>query len=88
MDEALHADGGARLLKLNPLAGWSYDRVWQYIREHGVPYNPLHDEGYPSIGCQPCTRAVGPNEGLRDGRWWWERAGVKECGLHGAGDGI
>ena len=76
------------LLKLNPLAAWSYDRVWRYIREHGVPHNALHDEGYPSIGCQPCTRAVGPGEHERDGRWWWEHDGVKECGLHVAGDGI
>lgn len=88
MDDSVHKGSGGALLKLNPLAAWSYDRVWCYIREHGVPHNALHDEGYPSIGCQPCTRAVGPGEHERDGRWWWEHDGVKECGLHVAGDGI
>lgn len=71
------------LLKLNPLAAWTLDEVWAYVKAHGVPYNPLHDRGYPSIGCAPCTRAVGPGEDLRAGRWWWERPEHKECGLHG-----
>jgi phosphoadenosine phosphosulfate reductase len=57
--------------------------VWSYIREHNVPVNSLHDEGYVSIGCEPCTRPVGPHEHERAGRWWWEEATMKECGLHG-----
>jgi phosphoadenosine phosphosulfate reductase len=78
----IDADHGG-ILKLNPLADWSWDRVWGYIRDHAVPYNALHDEGFPSIGCAPCTRAVKPGEDLRAGRWWWEQdAAAKECGLH------
>ena len=78
----IDADHGG-ILKLNPLADWSWDRVWGYIRDHAVPYNALHDEGFPSIGCAPCTRAVRPGEDLRAGRWWWEQdAAAKECGLH------
>jgi phosphoadenosine phosphosulfate reductase len=68
--------------KFNPLADWSEHDVWQYIRINGVPYNPLHDKGYPSIGCEPCTRAIRPDEDVRAGRWWWESADTKECGLH------
>jgi phosphoadenosine phosphosulfate reductase len=71
-----------RLYKVNPLAGWTSDRVWDYIREHQIPYNPLHDKGFPSIGCQPCTRAAEPGEDLRAGRWWWEMDGHRECGIH------
>lgn len=71
-----------RLVKLNPLASWSEDDVWNHIRDQQVPYNVLHDMGYPSIGCAPCTRAVAPGEGVRAGRWWWERPEDKECGLH------
>ena len=67
--------------KINPLLDWSYDDVWDYILEFNVPYNVLHDRGYKSIGCIPCTRAVGPNEDERAGRWRWE-SGLKECGLH------
>jgi phosphoadenosine phosphosulfate reductase len=70
------------LLKLNPLLEWSTAEVWSYIREHRVPYHPLHDQGYPSIGCAPCTRAVKDGEDLRAGRWWWEEPEHKECGLH------
>ena len=70
------------LLKVNPLIDWSEEQVWGYIRTHGVPYNRLHDRGYPSIGCQPCTRAVAPGEDIRSGRWWWEDPDRKECGLH------
>lgn len=70
------------LQKLNPLAAWSTDDVWTMVRVLGVPYNPLHDRGYPSIGCEPCTRAVRPGEDLRAGRWWWERRQSRECGLH------
>ncbi len=70
------------LVKFNPLAEWTTEDVWSYIREHDVPHNPLHDQGMPSIGCEPCTRAIGPNDSERDGRWWWENADKKECGLH------
>lgn len=70
------------LMKYNPLSNWSSAQVWQYIRSNDVPYNPLHDQGFMSIGCEPCTRAVGPNEHERAGRWWWEEATKRECGLH------
>lgn len=70
------------LVKYNPLAGWSSADVWRYIREKAVPHNPLHDRGFRSIGCEPCTRAVRPDEHERAGRWWWEDATKKECGLH------
>ncbi|MFZ6687155.1 phosphoadenylyl-sulfate reductase [Undibacterium sp. SXout11W] len=68
--------------KFNPLADWTEDDVWHYIRSNNVPYNPLHDKGYPSIGCEPCTRAIQPGEDVRAGRWWWENPESKECGLH------
>ena len=68
--------------KFNPLADWSEEDVWNYIRSNEVPYNPLHDKGYPSIGCEPCTRAIQPGEDIRAGRWWWENPESKECGLH------
>ena len=71
-----------RILKLNPIADWSSDMVWDYIRKNNIPYNALHDKGFPSIGCEPCTRAVQPGEDPRAGRWWWENAAAKECGLH------
>ena len=70
------------IVKINPLVDWSHDQVWQYIRERNVPFNWLHTQGYPSIGCAPCTRAVKPGEDLRAGRWWWENPETKECGLH------
>ena len=70
------------MVKLNPLADWSEQQVWDYIKTHHVPYNALHDRGYPSIGCAPCTRAIAPGEDVRAGRWWWERPEQKECGLH------
>jgi phosphoadenosine phosphosulfate reductase len=70
------------LQKFNPLADWSTEDVWIVVRTLGVPYNPLHDRGYPSIGCEPCTRAVRPGEDLRAGRWWWEQRQSRECGLH------
>jgi len=69
-------------LKLNPLADWSWADVWHYIRSHVVPYNPLHDQFMPSIGCAPCTRAIAVGEPFRAGRWWWEDESLKECGLH------
>jgi phosphoadenosine phosphosulfate reductase len=74
------AHGG--IIKLNPIADWTSDMVWDYIKKNNVPYNKLHDAGYPSIGCEPCTRAVQPGEDPRAGRWWWENAAAKECGLH------
>ncbi len=70
------------LVKVNPLADWSEKDVWDYIKAHDIPYNKLHDQGFPSIGCEPCTRAVEPGEDIRAGRWWWERPGQRECGLH------
>jgi phosphoadenosine phosphosulfate reductase len=70
------------IVKINPLVDWSYDDVWDYIIKNNVPYNRLHKQGYPSIGCAPCTRAVRPGEDLRAGRWWWENPNTKECGLH------
>ena len=73
---------GKPLVKFNPLANWTSDQVWHYIRQNRVPYNALHDRGFISIGCEPCTRAVGPGEHERAGRWWWEEATMKECGLH------
>lgn len=78
------------IVKINPLVDWSYDEVWDYIRKNNVPYNRLHNQSYPSIGCAPCTRAVKPGENLRAGRWWWENPETKECGLHmrGQGEGI
>lgn len=75
-------DEANRLVKLNPLIGWHEEQVWEYIRKNGVPYNRLHEQGFPSIGCQPCTRAVKPGEDIRAGRWWWESPDHKECGLH------
>lgn len=68
--------------KFNPLADWSEQDVWDYLRSNNVPYNALHDRGYPSIGCEPCTRAIQPGEDVRAGRWWWENPESKECGLH------
>ena len=70
------------MTKFNPLADWLEEDVWNYIRANKVPYNPLHDKGYPSIGCEPCTRAIQPGEDVRAGRWWWENPESKECGLH------
>ena len=75
------------LAKFNPLADWTEGDVWDYLRGHEVPYNPLHDQGYPSIGCAPCTRSVSPGEDPRAGRWWWEQEAASECGLHFAPDG-
>lgn len=71
-----------QLTKFNPLASWTWGDVWHYIATHGVDYNPLHDQFYPSIGCAPCTRAISLGEDFRSGRWWWENEDAKECGLH------
>jgi phosphoadenosine phosphosulfate reductase len=81
LDTAFSSDGH-ELQKYNPLADWSSAQVWQYIRDNQIPYNALHDRGYMSIGCEPCTRPVGPNMHERAGRWWWEEATQRECGLH------
>jgi phosphoadenosine phosphosulfate reductase len=70
------------LTKFNPLANWTSEDVWTYIRENEIPYNPLHDQGMLSIGCEPCTRAIASHQHEREGRWWWEEADEKECGLH------
>ena len=70
------------MAKINPIADWTTDQVWNHIRQNKIPYNKLHDMNYPSIGCAPCTRAVKPGEDIRAGRWWWETPEQKECGLH------
>jgi phosphoadenosine phosphosulfate reductase len=75
-------DENFKVIKLNPLINWSEDDVWNYIKENKVPYNKLHDNGFPSIGCEPCTRAIKDGEDIRAGRWWWENPEHKECGLH------
>jgi len=75
-------DAGNQIIKYQPLLHWSTDEVRSYISQHNIPYNPLHDRGFISIGCAPCTRAIRPGEDFRAGRWWWEDASKKECGLH------
>ena len=70
------------IIKVNPLLEWTWEQTWDYIKKNNVPYNKLHDKGFPSIGCEPCTRAIKPGEPLRAGRWWWESDTQKECGLH------
>ncbi len=80
-------DEARQLIKVNPLFDWTRDWTLEFVRASGVPYNALHDRGFLSIGCAPCTRAVGPGESERAGRWWWEQAEKKECGLHIADDG-
>jgi len=80
--EPIAPDDANGLIKVSPLADWSEEEVWAYIHSHNVPYNALHDQGYPSIGCAPCTRAIEPGEDIRAGRWWWENPQTKECGLH------
>jgi phosphoadenosine phosphosulfate reductase len=70
------------IIKINPIIDWSWEQTWKYIKTNNIPYNKLHDKGYPSIGCEPCTRAIKPGEPLRAGRWWWETDPEKECGLH------
>ena len=75
-------DDAHQMIKFNPLADWLEDDVWHYLHSNQVPTNPLHERGYPSIGCEPCTRAIQPGEDLRAGRWWWEDPDSRECGLH------
>jgi len=81
-DDKAFARPNESLTKFNPLANWTSKQVWDYIRENNVPYNALHDQGFVSIGCEPCTRPTGPGQHEREGRWWWEEATKKECGLH------
>ena len=81
-EDKLFAREGETLTKFNPLANWTSTQVWEYIRAFDVPYNPLHDNGFKSIGCEPCTRPTNPGQHEREGRWWWEEATKKECGLH------
>ncbi len=78
----LERDDAHQLIKFHPLLYWSFEQVKQHVKENNVPYNPLHDRGFVSIGCQPCTRAIQPGEDFRAGRWWWEGDDKKECGLH------
>jgi len=74
--------GNGGLVKINPIADWTHERVMDYVGEHRVPTNRLHSEGYPSVGCAPCSRAIGPGDDPRAGRWWWENEDTRECGLH------
>ncbi|MFT3802632.1 MAG: phosphoadenylyl-sulfate reductase [Burkholderiaceae bacterium] len=85
--DVLARDDGHGLMKLNPIVEWTHDDVWAYVERFDVPTNALHARGFPSIGCAPCTRAVEPGEDLRAGRWWWEQAETRECGLHMTPDG-
>jgi phosphoadenosine phosphosulfate reductase len=78
----LEYDENKRMFKFYPIFNWSFDDVKLFVKENNVPYNSLHDKGYISIGCEPCTRAIKPGEDFRAGRWWWENDGGKECGLH------
>lgn len=82
--QSIEFDEGNQILKYNPLLHWNADEVREYIDRNDVPYNPLHDKGFVSIGCAPCTRAIRPGEDQRAGRWWWEDNSKKECGLHAA----
>lgn len=81
-DQLVEWDANNGLIKINPLIAWTEKQVWDFIKMHNVPYNKLHDEGFASIGCQPCTRAILPGEDVRAGRWWWENPNTRECGLH------
>lgn len=80
--ETIEWDESFGLFKICPLAEWTSQQVWDYIRDNDIPYHPLHDKSYPSIGCAPCTRAIQPGQDIRAGRWWWEQPEQKECGLH------
>lgn len=81
-DDRLFGSSGTPLAKINPLASWSREQVWGFIREHDIPFNPLHERGFASIGCAPCTRPITSGQTEREGRWWWENESTKECGLH------
>lgn len=86
-DDAAFSTKGHPVVKFNPLSNWSCAQVWRYIRENDVPFNELHNRGYFSIGCEPCTRPVLPGQHEREGRWWWEDETIKECGLHAGSSG-
>jgi phosphoadenosine phosphosulfate reductase len=75
-------DAAGGIVKINPVADWTHEEVWKYIRRHNVPVNRLHAQGYPSVGCAPCSRAIEEGENPRAGRWWWEEPDTKECGIH------
>jgi phosphoadenosine phosphosulfate reductase len=83
--ESFEWDAQNELIKFHPILNWTLDEVKEYIKKHNIPYNTLHDRGFPSIGCAPCTRAIQPGEDFRAGRWWWEDQSNKECGLHEVG---
>ncbi len=83
-NDSAFSSADKKLIKFNPLSNWSSGEVWDYIRSNNLPFNALHEQGYISIGCEPCTRAILPNQHERVGRWWWEEATQKECGLHAA----
>jgi phosphoadenosine phosphosulfate reductase len=80
--QIIEYDTADDVIKLNPLMLWSEAEVIDYVKSNNVPYNKMHEQGYPSIGCQPCTRAINPGEDIRAGRWWWENPDKRECGLH------
>ena len=80
--ELVEWDESYGIIKLSPLIEWNESKVWEYLRGNKIPYNELHQKGFPSIGCQPCTRSIKPGESVRSGRWWWELPENKECGLH------
>lgn len=80
--EIVEWDSDNKLLKINPLINWTENEVWNYVKKENIPYNELHDKGFASIGCMPCTRAIKKGEDIRAGRWWWENPETKECGLH------
>jgi len=80
--QAFQWDEGNQMVKVNPLINWTEQAVWDFIKGNNIPYHVLHDAGFPSIGCQPCTRAILPGEDVRAGRWWWENPDTRECGLH------
>jgi phosphoadenosine phosphosulfate reductase len=81
-NDAAFSTPDSRLIKFNPLSNWTSSQIWKYIRQYNVPFNELHNHGFVSIGCEPCTRPVLPNQHEREGRWWWEESTKKECGLH------
>lgn len=87
LTEVVEYDAINNKIKINPLLDWSEAELWEYIKTHNVPYNKLHDKGFPSIGCEPCTRAIKEGEDIRAGRWWWETPEQKECGLHNRSNG-
>ncbi len=88
LTEVVEFDPINEIIKINPLLEWTEDELWQYINNNDVPFNKLHDKGFPSIGCQPCTRAIKEGEDVRAGRWWWETPEQKECGLHSRKEAI